>query len=107
MKTHTSVTTTSMGAKADDSKLKFEKIPSDSSSYSSIRPSPRDPSKSFSLKHSNTNMSSYMMEMPVKKTNATLAEEQLATMARVINELKKTIDEKDVQIASLMNKLES
>ncbi|CAL5443782.1 unnamed protein product [Camellia sinensis] len=45
--------------------------------------------------------------MQVMTTGTTLVEEQLATMARAIEKLTKTIEKKGLQIASLMNKLEA
>ena len=43
----------------------------------------------------------------VMTTGTTTLEKQLATMARVIEKLTKTVEEKDLQIAALMNKLEA
>ena len=40
-------------------------------------------------------------------TDTTFVEEQLAEMARVIAKLTKTVEEKDMQIASLINKVEA
>ena len=45
--------------------------------------------------------------MQAMTTGAATVEEQLATMARAIEKLTKTVEEKDLQIASLMNKLEA
>ena len=40
-------------------------------------------------------------------TNTTSIEEQLAEMAHTIAKLTKTVEEKDIQIASLINKVEA
>ena len=45
--------------------------------------------------------------MSVMITNAASIEEQLATIACAIEQLTEHVKEKDLQIASLMNKLES
>ena len=45
--------------------------------------------------------------MPVMETDTTSVEEQLAEMARAITKLTKTVEEKDMQIASLINKVEA
>ncbi|KAH7850616.1 hypothetical protein Vadar_000484 [Vaccinium darrowii] len=45
--------------------------------------------------------------MQAMTTSAVTVEEQLATMARAIEKLTKTMEEKDLQIASLMNKLKA
>ncbi|KAF7142225.1 hypothetical protein RHSIM_Rhsim05G0112700 [Rhododendron simsii] len=50
---------------------------------------------------------SYSMAMQAMATDAATVEEQLATMARAIEKLTKTVEDKDLQIASLMNKLEA
>ncbi|KAG5525039.1 hypothetical protein RHGRI_031655 [Rhododendron griersonianum] len=50
---------------------------------------------------------SHSMAMQVMTTDAATVEEQLATMARAIEKLTKTVEDKDLQIASLMNKLEA
>ena len=47
------------------------------------------------------------MTMSVMATDTTSVEEQLAEMARTIAKLTKTVDEKDMQIASLINKVET
>ena len=47
------------------------------------------------------------MTMSVMATDTTSVEEQLAEMARAITKLTKTVDEKDMQIASLINKVET
>ena len=47
------------------------------------------------------------MTIPVMATDTTFVEEQLAEMARVIAKLTKTVEEKDMQIASLINKVEA
>ena len=39
-------------------------------------------------------------------TEATTVDEKIAEMARAIAKLNKTVEEKDLQIATLMNKLE-
>ncbi|KAH7847700.1 hypothetical protein Vadar_029231 [Vaccinium darrowii] len=51
--------------------------------------------------------SSYSVAMQAMTTVAPTVEKQLATMARAIKKLTKTVEEKDLQIASLMNKLEA
>ncbi|KAG5523773.1 hypothetical protein RHGRI_030684 [Rhododendron griersonianum] len=50
---------------------------------------------------------SYSMAMQAMTTDAATVEEQLATMARAIEKLTKTVEDKDLEIASLMNKLEA
>ncbi|KAG5521475.1 hypothetical protein RHGRI_033888 [Rhododendron griersonianum] len=50
---------------------------------------------------------SHSMAMQVMTTDTATVEEQLATMARAIEKLTKTVEDKDLQIASLMNKLEA
>ena len=47
------------------------------------------------------------MTIPVMATNTTFVEEQLAEMARAIAKLTKTVEEKDMHIASLINKVEA
>ena len=47
------------------------------------------------------------MTMPVMVTGTTSVEEQLAEMARAIAKLTKTVEEKDMHIASLINKVEA
>ena len=51
--------------------------------------------------------SSFSMTMPVMTTDTTSVEEQLAEMARVIAKLTKTVEEKDMQITFLINKVEA
>ena len=46
------------------------------------------------------------MTMAVMTTDTTSVEEQLAEMARAIAKLTKTVEEKDMQIVSLINKVE-
>ncbi|KAH7835782.1 hypothetical protein Vadar_029832 [Vaccinium darrowii] len=61
-------------------------------------------------KHSNSpscSESSYSVAMQAMTTGAATLEEQMATMARAIEKLTKTMEEKDLQIALLMNKLEA
>ncbi|KAH7859342.1 hypothetical protein Vadar_013106 [Vaccinium darrowii] len=65
---------------------------------------PSSPKCSESPSHSD---SSYFVGMQVMTTSAATVEEQLATMVRTIEKLTKTVEEKDLQIASLMNKLEA
>lgn len=43
--------------------------------------------------------------MPIMMTGAATVEEQLAQMTTAIAKLTKTMEEKDLQIANLMNKL--
>ncbi|KAL6345089.1 hypothetical protein AAG906_013572 [Vitis piasezkii] len=57
--------------------------------------------------HSNSFTSPFSMTMSVMATGTTSVEEQLAEMARTIAKLTKTVDEKDMQIASLINKVET
>ncbi|KAH7852825.1 hypothetical protein Vadar_029728 [Vaccinium darrowii] len=76
----------------------------DSSTGSHSGSSPSSPKHSESPSRSE---SSYSMAMQAMTTGATTVEEQLATMARAIEKLTKTVEEKDLQIASLMNKLEA
>ena len=45
--------------------------------------------------------------MQVMTSGTTSMEKQLATIARAIDKLTKTMEEKDLQIATLMNKLET
>ncbi|KAH7840714.1 hypothetical protein Vadar_020580 [Vaccinium darrowii] len=66
--------------------------------------SPSSPKRSESPSRSD---SSYFVGMQVMTTSAATVEEQLATMVRTIEKLTKTVEEKDLQIASLMNKLEA
>ena len=47
------------------------------------------------------------MTMSVTAAGTTSIEEQLAKMARAIAKLTKTVEEKDMQIASLINKVEA
>ena len=47
------------------------------------------------------------MTMPVMATDTTFLEEQLAEMAHGIAKLTKTVKNKDMKIASLINKVET
>ena len=47
------------------------------------------------------------MAMPVMATDTTFIEEQLVEMARAIAKLTKTVEDKDSQITSLINKVEA
>ncbi|KAH7840099.1 hypothetical protein Vadar_012606 [Vaccinium darrowii] len=76
----------------------------DSSTGSHSGSSPSSPKRSESPSRSE---SSYSVAMQAMTTGAATVEEQLATMARAIEKLTKTVEEKDLQIASLMNKLEA
>ncbi|KAH7857466.1 hypothetical protein Vadar_013066 [Vaccinium darrowii] len=76
----------------------------DSSTGSHSVSSPSSPKHSESPSHSE---SSYSVAMQAMTTGAATVEEQLATMARAIEKLTKTVEEKDLQIASFMNKLEA
>ena len=49
----------------------------------------------------------FFMTMPVMATDTISVEEQLAKMARVIAKLIKTVEEKDMQIAFFINKVEA
>ncbi|KAG5529093.1 hypothetical protein RHGRI_029682 [Rhododendron griersonianum] len=62
------------------------------------------PKRLESLIHSDA---SYSMAMQAMATDAATVEEQLATMARAIEKLTKIVEDKDLQIASFMNKLEA
>ena len=57
--------------------------------------------------HSDSFTSPFSMTMPIMTADTTFVEEQLAEMAHVIAKLTKTIEEKDMQIASLLNKVEA
>ncbi|KAK3038008.1 hypothetical protein RJ639_029959 [Escallonia herrerae] len=54
-----------------------------------------------------SNTSEHHFNLPVMMTSAISFEEQLGAMSRAIEKLTKTVEEKDLQIANLMNKLES
>ncbi|KAG5554561.1 hypothetical protein RHGRI_012206 [Rhododendron griersonianum] len=79
---------------------------SDADSSSGLRSgsSPSSPKRSESPNHSE---SSYSVAMQAMTTGAATVEEQLSNMARAIEKLTKTVEDKDLQIASLMNKLEA
>ena len=47
------------------------------------------------------------MTMPVMTNDTTFVQEQLAEMAHAIAKLTKIVEEKDMQIASLINKVEA
>ena len=47
------------------------------------------------------------MTMPKMATNTTSIKEQLANMARVIAKLTKMVEEKDIKIVFLINKVEA
>ena len=51
--------------------------------------------------------SPFSMTMPVMVTGTTFVEEQLVEMAHTIAKLTKTVEEKDMQIVSLINKVEA
>ena len=51
--------------------------------------------------------SPFSMSMLVMSTGTTFVEEQLVEMAHGIAKLTKTVEEKDMQIASLINKVET
>ena len=51
--------------------------------------------------------SPFLMTMLVMATDTTSVEEQLAEMTHTIAKLTKTVKEKDMQIASLINKVEA
>ena len=57
--------------------------------------------------HSNSFTSPFSMTMPVMATGTTSVEEQLEEMTRAIAKLTKMVEEKDMQIASLINKVET
>ena len=56
---------------------------------------------------SNFFTSLFSMTMSVMTTDTTSVEEQLAEMAHAITKLTKTVEEKDMQIVSLINKVEA
>ena len=47
------------------------------------------------------------MTIPIMATNTTSIEKQLVEMAHGIAKLTKTVEEKDMQIVSLINKVET
>ena len=51
--------------------------------------------------------SPFSMTMLVMETGTTSVDEQLVEMACAITKLTKTVEEKDMQIASLINKVET
>ena len=51
--------------------------------------------------------SPFLMTMSIMSTDTTSIKEQLTEMARAIAKLTKTIEEKDTQTASLINKVEA
>ena len=51
--------------------------------------------------------SPFLMIMSVMETNTTFVKEQSAEMAHVVTKLTKTIEEKDMQIAFLIHKVEA
>ena len=55
--------------------------------------------------HSDSFTSPFLMTMSVMATGTTSVEEQLAEMARAIAKLTKTVEEKDMQIVFLINKV--
>ena len=57
--------------------------------------------------HSDSFTSLFSMTIPVMKTDTTSVEEQLDDMARAIAKLTKTLEKNDIQIASLINKVEA
>ncbi|KAG5554508.1 hypothetical protein RHGRI_012152 [Rhododendron griersonianum] len=75
-----------------------------SSMGSHSRSSPSSPKRPESPIRSDA---SYSMAMQAMATDAATVEEQLATIARAIEKLTKIVEDKDLQIASLMNKLEA
>ncbi|KAJ9702811.1 hypothetical protein PVL29_004514 [Vitis rotundifolia] len=56
---------------------------------------------------SNSCTSPFSMTTSLMATSTTSVEEQLAEMARTITKLTKTVEEKDMQIPSLINKVEA
>ena len=52
-------------------------------------------------------ISPFSMTMSIMATDTTSIEEQLAKMARAIAKLIKTLEKKDIQITSLINKVEA
>ena len=66
-----------------------------------------DQQKKISMRPSASIGESYSMAMQVMMIGVTSADEQLAHMAQAIEKLTKTIEEKDMQIASLVSKLEA
>ncbi|WJZ90005.1 hypothetical protein VitviT2T_009183 [Vitis vinifera] len=57
--------------------------------------------------HSNSVTFPFSLTMPVMAMGTTSVEEQLVEMARAIAKLTKMVDEKDMQITSLINKVEA
>ena len=57
--------------------------------------------------HSNSFTSPFLMTMLVMATDTTSIEEQLAKMARAITKLTKTVEEKDMYRASIINKVKA
>ena len=57
--------------------------------------------------HSDSFTSPFLMTMSIMATDTTSLEEQLTEMARVITKLTKTVEEKDMQIAFLINKVKA
>ena len=57
--------------------------------------------------HSKSFTFPFLMTMLVMATDTTSVDEQLAEMAHAIAKLTKTVEEKDMQIASLINKVKT
>ncbi|XP_059663789.1 uncharacterized protein LOC132309501 [Cornus florida] len=77
------------------------------SSVGSTPESPRQTSEySITSRNVDSQGLSYSDVVAAMMTRAAMVEEQLATISRAIETLTKTVEEKDLQIATLMNKLE-
>ncbi|KAK2970518.1 hypothetical protein RJ640_001723 [Escallonia rubra] len=78
----------------------------DSSTGSQSGSSPESPKHLVSSPRSESHTFAPPVTMQVMMTGSMSIEEQLATMSRAFEKLTKTVEEKDFQIATLMNKLE-
>ncbi|KAK2978404.1 hypothetical protein RJ640_027467 [Escallonia rubra] len=78
----------------------------DSSTGSQSGSSPGSPKHLVSSPRSESHTFAPPVTMQVMMTGSMSIEEQLATMSRAFEKLTKTVEEKDFQIATLMNKLE-
>ncbi|KAK2986704.1 hypothetical protein RJ640_010929 [Escallonia rubra] len=81
-------------------------LDADSSTGSQSGSSPRSPKHLVSSPRSESHTLAPPVTMQVMMTGSMSIEEQLATMSRAFQKLTKTVEEKDFQIATLMNKLE-
>uniref|UniRef100_A0A2N9G8H6 Retrotransposon gag domain-containing protein n=1 Tax=Fagus sylvatica TaxID=28930 RepID=A0A2N9G8H6_FAGSY len=76
----------------------------ESSTDSQSGSSPGSPQRATSSAFSKD--SSRVMAMPAMMTETTMVDERIVAMERAISKLTKSMEEKDLQIATLMNKLE-